>query len=136
MALIDYDVLIQVNGIKITNGSLRLSNVVLVSSSDRHSLFATILYVHRNIPTTGLARYGLTFSDVRWAFLSHLPVNHCNNVDLFAKQMILAGRREWTTSALPYDDDLSAPWLIDELLVCREDGALQNQPAHLDVVIR
>jgi glyoxylase-like metal-dependent hydrolase (beta-lactamase superfamily II) len=131
MATVDYDILIQGNSLKLADGSLGLSSVVLVVAPDGPLLFDTGHYTHRHALIAGLARHGLEPKDVTRVVLSHLHFDHCNNVDLFAEAAVYVSRREWEYARTPARDDLFVPWLIHDLLERRRlelvDG--EHEPA-------
>lgn len=129
MALVDYDVLIQGNSVKLANGSLGLSSVVLITTPDGPILFDTSHYVHRHALIAGLARHRLMPQDVDRVFLSHLHFDHCNNVDLFPNATVYVSRREWDYARAPHQDDLFVPWLIHDLLERRQLELIEGEPA-------
>ena len=125
--MVDYDVLIQGNSVKLADGSLGLSSVVLVAAPDGPILFDTSHYVHRHALIAGLARHRLAPQDVHRVFLSHLHFDHCNNIDLFANATVYVSRREWDYARAPHCDDLFVPWLIHDLLERRRVELIEGE---------
>ena len=111
-----YDVIVPGNSLRLRDGFLGLSSIVLVQTEAGPMLVDCGHHVTRGALIEGLQRNGLTPDDIAVVFLTHLHFDHCNNIDLFPGARVLVGRREWDYAEAPHPDDDFVPWLIKEQL--------------------
>ena len=113
---ITYDIIVHGNNLALRDAFLGISNVVLVFAPDGPMLFDTGAFGLRPAVIKGLAKHGLTPSDVKTVFLSHLHWDHAHNVDLFPEAHVVVSRREWEYASNPNENDPFIPWMMREQL--------------------
>jgi glyoxylase-like metal-dependent hydrolase (beta-lactamase superfamily II) len=116
LSAISYDIIVRGNNLRLRDGFLGLANVTLIRTAIGLMLFDTGGYVTRLGLINSLKQRGLTPSDIKLVFISHLHFDHCHNIDLFPKAKVFVSRAEWDYSRAPHVDDIFVPWGIHELL--------------------
>jgi glyoxylase-like metal-dependent hydrolase (beta-lactamase superfamily II) len=114
--MVDYEVIVKGNSLRLAEGFLALANATLVFTPDGPVLFDVGHHVNRLALLNGLARHDLAPGDVCAVFLSHLHFDHCNNIDLFPAARVYVSSREWEYAKRPHEHDMFVPWLIHEQL--------------------
>ena len=111
-----YEIIVHGNNLRLKDDFLGMSNVTLIRSEDGPILFDTGGYISRLGLLKQLRERGLSPSDVRTVFLSHLHFDHSHNIDLFPNAKFIVSRREWHYVGNPHPDDILMPWGVREWL--------------------
>jgi glyoxylase-like metal-dependent hydrolase (beta-lactamase superfamily II) len=113
---LSYEILLQGNSLRLKEGFLGLSTVVLIRSPKETILFDTGGYVTRLGLLQALGRARVDRAEIDAVFLSHLHFDHCQNIDLFPHAKFFVSKGEWDYAAAPHKNDLFMPWGIREQL--------------------
>lgn len=114
--LIDYEVLIPGNNLKLTDDFLGMSSISLVRLQQGLMLVDTGGYISRLGLIKALRDRGISASDIKFVFLTHLHFDHSHNVDLFPNATFYVSRSEWEYAKNPHEDDVLMPWCIHQKL--------------------
>jgi len=120
--LVDYDVIVRGNNLRLKNDFLGMSSVTLLRLSQGLMLVDTGGYISRLGLIKSLKDRGLKPADIKFVFLTHLHFDHSHNVDLFTNAKVFVSQAEWSYAKSPHADDMLMPWFIHEQL---QSGSLE-----------
>lgn len=128
MAAPDYEIIVKGNNLRLREGFLGLANLTLVRTSEGPLLFDVGHHVNRQGLLRALTARGITPSELRFVFLSHLHFDHSVNIDLFPNAKVFVSRREWDYAGEPHQDDPFMPAMIRDQLERHDLELLEDEP--------
>tara|TARA_B110000967_G_scaffold208279_1_gene259956 strand:+ start:1509 stop:2198 length:690 start_codon:yes stop_codon:yes gene_type:complete len=120
--LLDYEVLITGNNLRLKDDFLGMSSIVLMRLPQGLMLVDTGGYISRLGLIKALRDRGIAASDIKCVFLTHLHFDHSHNIDLFPDATFYVSRAEWEYAKNPHVDDVLMPWCIHHQL---QSGSLE-----------
>lgn len=128
---VSYSILVQGNNLRLKNGFIAISSVVLVQTQHRKILVDTGHHVTRHALLDALQERNLSPTDIDTVVLTHLHFDHVNNVDLFADAEVIVSQRELDYADNPHKDDLLIPAMIKQQLALMNTTVI-NAETELD----
>lgn len=111
-----HDVLVAGNSLRLRQGYLGISSIVLVEAGSTRILLDCGHHVTRVALREALRSRSLGPDDIDLLVLSHLHFDHALNADLFRRAKVLVAKDEWAYAQSPHPDDDFVPAGIVHLI--------------------